>query len=375
MFDSKKLRKRIEELEKENAELSERARHALQVLDMLDHENIFIYDMSAASGAGAGNHLYYVNAHAKRAIQERRQDLKRELGIDADRMIGSSMHAFYKDPERGRQIIARLRAGEPHVETEISLGRHTFPSVSHALTSREGKMVGVVTAWSAIPDHPIEPVERARVGEISQLAAAMEEMTVTTEEVARNTRQASDMSSEAMQHAETGGEVMSQLVTGMTGIGETVTASAEAIKKLGQRSNEIGKIIEVINDIADQTNMLALNAAIEAARAGEQGRGFAVVADEVRKLSERTTKATKEIGITIKATQGETESAVTAMMRGTQDVERGKKLVTQVSEALSSILADSKKVTDLMMHIASATEEQSRTVQEISENVEKLAKV
>ena len=376
MFGAKKLKERILALERENAELAEKAHQGWQILDMLTQENVFICDMTPPSGASAGKLLYYANANARRHLQEWRSELKRDLGIDVDRVVGSSIHAYHKDPERIRRILHGLKPGDVHPNADIPLGQHVLRSVSHPLSSRDGKVVGMVTTWHDVShEKQEESSARGKTTELAQVAAAMEEMTATTEEVARNTREVSDMSTEAMRRAEKGDQVMGDLVAGMTNVGDTVTTSAEAIKRLGQRSNEIGKIVEVINDIADQTNMLALNAAIEAARAGEQGRGFAVVADEVRKLAERTTKATKEIGVTIKATQEETENAVTAMMRGTEDVEKGKALVLEVSEALQKILGDSKKVMDLMLHIASATEEQSRTVQEISENVERLAQI
>jgi methyl-accepting chemotaxis protein len=147
------------------------------------------------------------------------------------------------------------------------------------------------------------------------------------------------------------------------------------VRELGKSSDQIGEIISVIDDIADQTNLLALNAAIEAARAGEQGRGFAVVADEVRKLAERTTKATKEIAGMIKKIQVDTAGAVSSMEQGTGEVEKGKQLADRAGASLQEIVGVSQKVTDMVTQIAAASEEQSSASEQISKNVEAISKV
>ncbi|MBE9529266.1 MAG: HAMP domain-containing protein, partial [Proteobacteria bacterium] len=150
----------------------------------------------------------------------------------------------------------------------------------------------------------------------AQVATAMEEMSATVIEVAKNSQQVSETARVAQETAAEGGNIVRETIGAMQEVSESTTSTAETIGKLGESSEEIGSIISVINDIADQTNLLALNAAIEAARAGEQGRGFAVVADEVRKLAERTTTATKEIGGMISSIQSETSTAVEAMGDG-----------------------------------------------------------
>jgi len=129
-----------------------------------------------------------------------------------------------------------------------------------------------------------------------------------------------------------------QTLVKMKVIAESVRETAGKVEELGKRSDQIGRIVGVINDIADQTNLLALNAAIEAARAGEQGRGFAVVADEVRKLAERTTMSTKEIATMIEAVQGDTRLAVEAMEQGTRQVAKGVATTQKAGEALKEII-------------------------------------
>ena len=158
-------------------------------------------------------------------------------------------------------------------------------------------------------------------------------------------------------------------------IAEKVQESARTLESLGVRSDQIGAIIGTIEDIADQTNLLALNAAIEAARAGEQGRGFAVVADEVRALAERTTRATKEIGVMIKAIQSETKNAVTAMEQGVKQVEYGTVEAAKSGQALQGIMEQINAVAMQVNQIATAAEEQTATTSEISNNMMKITQV
>ena len=208
-----------------------------------------------------------------------------------------------------------------------------------------------------------------------EVASAVEEMTKTIIENARNATSAADTARHARHAAEQGGTVVKETVDGMRAIAEVVRTSASTVQELGTSSDQIGEIIGVINDIADQTNLLALNAAIEAARAGEQGRGFAVVADEVRKLAERTTKATKEIAAMIKKIQADTGGAVAAMERGTRQVDDGIQLADRAGKALEEIVSVSQKVTDMVTQIAAASEEQSTTSEMISKNVEAISTV
>ncbi|MBI5886829.1 MAG: type IV pili methyl-accepting chemotaxis transducer N-terminal domain-containing protein [Deltaproteobacteria bacterium] len=212
-------------------------------------------------------------------------------------------------------------------------------------------------------------------GQTVQVAAAMEEMNATVIEVAKNSQQVSESARNAQNIAIKGGDVVTQAIKAMKEVAQSTSVTADTIKKLGTSSEEIGTIVSVINDIADQTNLLALNAAIEAARAGEQGRGFAVVADEVRKLAERTTKATKEISGMIGTIQTETGKAVNAMAEGTTKVENGVKLANEAGDALMRIVSGVENVTDMISHIATSAEEQSSTTDEITQNMDSIADV
>src|SRR5690606_27849462 len=175
--------------------------------------------------------------------------------------------------------------------------------------------------------------------------------------------------------ARTGGEQIQTAASEMTAIADNVHQTSDAIAELGRRSEQIGEIIAVIDDIADQTNLLALNAAIEAARAGEHGRGFAVVADEVRKLAERTTEATRQVADSVRSIQTETGAAVEKVASGAERAARGMDLARSAGDALEAILTASSEVSEMIASIAAAAEEQAAASEQISRSVDAVAAV
>jgi methyl-accepting chemotaxis protein len=214
---------------------------------------------------------------------------------------------------------------------------------------------------------------RVQTDQTQQVATAMQEMSSTVRQVSEHSQKASDSSHNAAQAARQGGEVVEQTLSTMRSIAESSRTVAARIGALGKSSEEIGKIVAVINDLADQTNLLALNAAIEAARAGEQGRGFAVVADEVRKLAERTTKATQGIAAMIESIQAETRNAVQAIELGSRDVEVGVEKTTASGAALQEIIQMSEQVGDMISQIATAATEQSSATEQVNANITQIS--
>jgi len=207
------------------------------------------------------------------------------------------------------------------------------------------------------------------------IATASEEMSATSGDIARNCLFAAENAQKATEQTHSGAQLVQNSARLMDNIARRVNESSHTVEGLGQRSDQIGAIVNTIQDIADQTNLLALNAAIEAARAGEQGRGFAVVADEVRALAERTTKATKEISSMIKSIQDETLTAVGSMSEGVGEVKRGTAETGRSGEALEDILNRINDLTMQVSQIATAAEEQTATTQEITNNIQMITDV
>ncbi len=208
---------------------------------------------------------------------------------------------------------------------------------------------------------------------VQATAAAIEEITVSITHVADSSREASHAATDGVKLSDEGERTVLQAATQMNSIAATVGQSAALIEGLNERARQISSIVEVIRDIAEQTNLLALNAAIEAARAGEQGRGFAVVADEVRKLSERTGNATNEITAMIGNIQSETANAVTSMKTGSTQASSGVKLAEEAAASLAQIQAGSNDTRQRIQEISEAMNEQSAATTEIAQSLERIS--
>lgn len=220
-------------------------------------------------------------------------------------------------------------------------------------------------------------------GQVRQIAEAsnnISSMVKSIREVSSTAGQAAAVADQTFQKAKTGSEAVQKTIQGMGGIRNQVQETSKRLKGLGERSQEIGSIVQLIGDIADRTSILALNASIQAAMAGDAGRGFAVVAEEVERLAERAAEATKKVNALIKSIQADTSEAITAMEETTREVVDGSNLANAAGRALSEIESVSAQLTNLIQSISSASEQQaigseyiSKAMSEISDNTVETA--
>jgi methyl-accepting chemotaxis protein len=296
-------------------------------------------------------------------VLSRRLRPLRGLALDAERMgqgdltvrtrhaghdeVGELAAAFNRMAEQFGDIIVRMK------RASVSIG----------------DAVGQVRGESA----QVQQGSQEQSESASRVATALEEVAVGLKHVASNARDSQRLSQRTNDLTQEGETVAQRTSEEIAAIALTVRDAELAIEGLSQRSQEISIVVQVIKDIADQTNLLALNAAIEAARAGEQGRGFAVVADEVRKLAERTSQATIRIGSMITAIQDDTQGAVSGMKSSSGRVEVGVQLAREVARALSQIREAANETLVKAREITVAMDEQNAASAEIARNVEHIA--
>jgi methyl-accepting chemotaxis protein len=244
-----------------------------------------------------------------------------------------------------------------------------------------GRIEGVVEVVTSASEQLAAQIEQSSRGaedqskQVAEAAHSMDQLNSTVLEVAKNASQAADSADAARSKAEEGAAVVEAVVKGIVAVAAQARSLKEDMGALGRKAEGIGAIMEVISDIADQTNLLALNAAIEAARAGEAGRGFAVVADEVRKLAEKTMTATKEVGAAIKGIQDGTQQNVAGFDKAVQNVEAATDMARRSGDALSAIVGLVEAVADQVRSIATAAEEQSAAAEEIGRTVDRINRI
>jgi len=211
--------------------------------------------------------------------------------------------------------------------------------------------------------------------EINAATESVVSMAGSIEEVSGNAERSSDVARHSVEVAHKGGEAVRRTIDGMNAIRETIQDTSKRIKRLGESSQEIGNIVELINDIAEQTNILALNASIQASMAGEAGRGFAVVADEVQRLAERSTNATKQIEVLVRTIQADTNEAVVSMERSTTDVVGGALLAENAGAALDEIEQVSNQIASLVQNISSSARQQAGSAADVTRRTTRLREI
>jgi twitching motility protein PilJ len=211
--------------------------------------------------------------------------------------------------------------------------------------------------------------------QISTATSAINQIASSMDDVSKNSAESADVAERSVKIASHGAEVVRETISGMDSIRDQIQETSKRIKRLGESSQEIGSIVELINDIAEQTNILALNAAIQAASAGEAGRGFAVVADEVQRLAERSTSATKRIETLVQTIQSDTNEAVNSMEQTTAEVVAGARLAEDAGSALGDIERVSHDLSALIQNISTAAREQSAAATDISVSMNAIQEI
>ncbi len=276
-------------------------------------------------------------------------DFTRRIAVNSNDEIGQTARSFNALMENLQTAFRQVHDG---IE-KVADSSHSLSTSSHQVADSSTKQSAAASA----------------------MAATVEQVTVSIAHVSGGAQEALRLSKDSSERSGHGGEIIHRAAEEMMKIAGTVRQTSSSIEKLGEQSNQISVIVNVIKEIADQTNLLALNAAIEAARAGEQGRGFAVVADEVRKLAERTAKSTQEITNMIGIIQDSSRVAVADMAAMVHQVDGGVGLAKQAGDAITQIKMDSGEVTRTVGDISTALAEQSKASNDIAVQIEKVSQM
>ena len=306
---------------------------------------------------------------------EKRGDEFSTLAAGMRRMVQSIRHLLSESEHKTQAAQHATEEAEKATARAEEAARQAESAKREGMLTAAGQLeevVSVISAASTELSAQIEQSDRSAVESAQRLAeaaTAMNEMNATVQEVARNASSASAVSAETRANAESGANIVENALQSIGQVHKVSLALKDDMTTLNQHAQAITQIMNVISDIADQTNLLALNAAIEAARAGEAGRGFAVVADEVRKLAEKTMASTNDVGNAISAIQGSAGQSVAAMDKALAEVEKAAELAKQSGEALQGIVTKVEESADQVSAIATASEQQSATSDEINQSI------
>ncbi|WP_374353520.1 methyl-accepting chemotaxis protein [Chitinimonas sp.] len=334
---------------------------ANQVIKPRLHEEIRNRNLQVGAGLAIFLLVAYLIGGFARDISQRAESLETSMHRVAEGDLTTLIASSGRD-ELGRVITSAHRLAERLRDTMTEI-RHGADELKRASDTIAALGTQVVAATAEQSDAA------------SQMAAAVEELTVSIGVVANDAGSAHQISDESGRSSVAGAAVVQETVDGIEGIALRVRETSKTVSALGDVAGEIASIVDVIKDIADMTNLLALNAAIEAARAGESGAGFAVVADAVRKLAERTATSTQDVSVMVDRIRHGAESAVREMHRSVEQVEIGVTMANQAGAAIGTIREGSARVVGVVCAISDTLREQAHVAEELARNVESIAQM
>ncbi len=330
-------------------------------------------ELAFARAVAGGDLEARLSVKSRDEIGELAGELRRMLAALTENIAAARRRGEEADAEAQKARLAQAEA-EEHRQAAENARRE-------GMLQAAGRLTDVVEALSGAADELAAQADQATRGaaeqssRLSETVASMGEMRATVLDVAQNAATASQTAADARERAVAGSAVVRRAVSGIGQARDKALALTADMAELGDKAQGIGRILGVISDIADQTNLLALNAAIEAARAGEAGRGFAVVADEVRKLAEKTMNATKEVGQAVTGIQQGTAGNADKVKRTVETIAGTTRLANQSGESLGEIVSLADMVASQIQSIATASEQQSATSEEINRSIEEINRI